>query len=667
MWQRQFGGDRGVLGKTLQIDGHPCIVIGILPADFRIYLPAYAGMPTNIDAWRVMPIDFSTTPRDGEFLTVISRLKPEVTLEQAQAEMDALGARFREQFQHHKSMGISIVVNSLHRDVVDHVRPLLITLLAAVGFVLLIACANVANLLLVRAAEREREVAVRSALGGGQGRIIAQMLTESGVLSVAGGLLGLLLAWMGIRVLVAMRPEGLPRLEAVGIDGAVLAFTAGVSLLAAFVFGLAPALKAASPNLANSLKDRGSDAGGVRGNKIRTALVVSEVGLSLVLLIGAGLMLRSFTKLQQVDPGFDSRNVLTLKVPLPMFKYRDPEARVGFFERLVERVEALPGVEAAGGATPLPLGGGDQYWVQPYGRDSATEEEWAANKADYRAALPGYFEAMGIGLVSGRELTEADNQKGAQSVVVVDQKLADQTWPDEDPVGKAMQIVRFNFESMKLERAPVQVVGVVDHVRSESLTDEGRGAIFYPYRFFPWWPMTLTVRGAADPIGLVSVIRGEVSTLDADVPIADVRPMGDYVADAMAPTRFTLTLVSVFAVLALVLAAIGLYGVISYSLRQRTQEIGVRVAFGAAERNIVGLVMSHGMLLTLCGMGLGLIVAFVVTRMASSLLFGVTATDPVTFLGIPLLLAAITSVASYLPARRATRIDPVHALRGESR
>lgn len=409
------------------------------------------------------------------------------------------------------------------------------------------------------------------------------------------------------------------------------------------------------------------DSRGLSSNKIRTALVVSEVGLSLVLLIGAGLMLRSFSKLQQVDPGFESRNVLTFKVPLPFFKYRDPEGRISFFERLVQRVEALPGVESVGGATPLPLGGGDQYWVQPYGRDSATEEEWAANKADYRTALPGYFEAMGIDLISGRPLTDADNQKSNRNVVVVDQKLADQTWPDEDPVGKAMQIVKFNFETMSLDRTLVQIIGVVDHVRAESLTDDGRGALFSPYGFFPWWPMTITVRGAADPLGLVGAIRGEVTALDPDVPIADVRPMEDYVRDAMAPTRFTLTLVSVFAVLALILAAIGLYGVISYSLRQRTQEIGVRMAFGAGGQNIVRLVMSHGMMLTLCGMGLGLVVAFVATRMASSLLFGVTATDPVAFIGIPLLLAAITSVASYLPARRATRIDPVHALRGESR
>jgi putative ABC transport system permease protein len=373
---------------------------------------------------------------------VVSRLA-EVTLEQAQAEMDSLAARFREQFEHHKSVGMEIVVNSMHRDVVDHVRPLLLTLLAASGFVLLIACANVANLLLVRAAEREREIAVRAALGGGRGRIVMQMLTESLVLAAAGGLAGLAVGWAGIRTVLAMQPDSLPRLETVGIDGNVLLFTAGASLLAAFVFGATPALKAGSPNLANSLKDRGSEGGGVRGNKVRTALVVMEVALSLVLLIGAGLMLRSFTNLQQVDPGFDPDDVLTLSVPIPFFKYRDADSRASFFERLQQRLAALPGVEAVGGVTPLPLGGGDQYWVQPYGRDNATEEEWAQNRADYRAALPGYTEAMGIQLISGRTLSAADNQAGGLSVVVVDDKLAEQTWPNEDPVGKAMQIVGF--------------------------------------------------------------------------------------------------------------------------------------------------------------------------------------------------------------------------------
>ena len=667
MWQRQFGADPHIIGKTIQLDGNASIIVGVLPEDFRIYLPAYAGMPTNIDAWGAFPVDFSTTPRDGEFLTVVARVKPEVTLEQAQAEMDALAARFREQFEHHKSVGMEIVVNSMHRDVVDHVRPLLLTLLAAAGFVLLIACANVANLLLVRAAEREREIAVRAALGGGKGRIIAQMLTESAVLAVAGGLAGLALAWAGIRTLLTMRPDSLPRLETVGIDGNVLLFTAGASLLAAFVFGATPALKAASPNLASSLKDRGSDAGGVRGNKVRTTLVVTEVALSLVLLIGAGLMVRSFTKLQQVEPGFDPENVLTLSVPLPFFKYRDAEARVSFFERLLQRLAALPGVEAVGGTTPLPLGGGDQYWVQPYGRDNATEEEWSTNRADYRTVLPGYTDAMGIKLVAGRPLADSDNQAGALKVVLIDDKLAEQTWPKEDPIGKAMQIVRFDFDTTSLKREPVQVVGVVQHVRSESLTADGRGAVYQTYRFFPWWPMILTVRGTSDPSGLVGAIRNEVAALDRDVPVANVRLMGDYVDDAMAQARFTLTLIVVFSVLALTLASIGLYGVISYSLRQRIQEIGVRMAFGAGARSIVRLVVSHGMTLALGGVVVGLVAALALTRMASSLLFGVTPTDPVTFAGVPLLLVGITTLASYIPARRATRIDPVIALRGGSR
>jgi putative ABC transport system permease protein len=667
MWQRQFGGDPKILGKTIQLDGHASVIVGVLPPDFRIYLPAYAGMPTNIDLWGAFPVDFSTSPRDGEFLTVVGRLKPEVTLEQAQSEMDALAARFREQFEHHKSVGMEIVVNSMHRDVVDHVRPLLLTLLAASGFVLLIACANVANLLLVRAAEREREIAVKAALGGGRGRIALQMLTESGVLAAAGGLLGLLLGWAGIKTLLALQPDGLPLLEKVGIDGNVLLFTAAASLLAASVFGAIPALRAGSPNLANALKDRGSDSGGVRGNKVRTALVVVEVALSLVLLIGAGLMLRSFTNLQQVDPGFDADDVLTLSVPIPFFKYRDSEGRVSFFERLQERLGGLPGVESVGGGAPLPLGGGDQYWVQPYGRDNATEEEWNQNRADYRGVLPGYTEAMGIRLIAGRTLTRADNQPGALDVVVVDEKLAGNTWPNEDPIGKGMQIVRFDFESMQLKRAPVQVVGVVERIRSESLTADGRGALYYPYRFFPWWPMTVTVKARSNPLGLVGAIRQEVSALDTDVPVAKVRLMSDYVDDALAQTRFTLTLISVFAALALILAAIGLYGVISYSLRQRVQEFGVRMAFGAGSRDIVGQVVSHGMVLAGAGIGLGLVAAFVLTRTASSLFFGVTPMDPLTFGGIPVLLAGVTSLASYIPARRATRIDPVNALRGRSR
>jgi putative ABC transport system permease protein len=464
-----------------------------------------------------------------------------------------------------------------------------------------------------------------------------------------------------------MRPSGLPRLEAVGIDLNVLLFAAGASLLAALIFGAAPALRSGRTDLSNALKDRGSASGGVRGNKIRTALVVAEVALSLILLIGAGLMLRSFHKLQEVDPGFDSENVLTVSVPIPFFKYRDPQQRVQFFDQLKQRLEELPGVEAVGGATPLPLGGGDQYWVQPYGRDNATEEEWSSNRADYRAVVPGYFEAMGIELLSGRTITNADNQPGALDVVLVDQKLADQTWPDEDPIGKAMQIVRFDFENMALKRHPVQVIGVVRHVRSESLSSDGRGALFYPYRFFPWWPMSIALRAKSDPVPLVGAIRAEASAIDPEVPIADVKLMADYVEDAMAPTRFTLTLIGLFAALALILAAIGLYGVISYSLRQRVQEFGVRMAFGAGSKSLVQLVVTHGLVLALSGVVVGLGASLFLTRAASSLLYGVTPFDPVTFGGIPILLVAISSLASYIPARRAARIDPVVALRGGTR
>ena len=454
-----------------------------------------------------------------------------------------------------------------------------------------------------------------------------------------------------------MQPGNLPRFESVGIDLNVLLFTVGASGLAALVFGVAPALKSASPKLADALKDRGSDAGGVRGNKVRTALVVAEVGLSLVLLIGAGLLVRSFSKLLQVEPGFDSANVLTVSVPLPVFKYRDPEARIGFFERLRERVATLPGVAAVGGITQLPLAGGDQYWVQPYAREGATEEEWSQNRADYRVVLPGYTEAMRINLVAGRTLTVADNQEGALSVVVVDAKLAEQAWPDEDPIGKGIQIVRFNVETMELDRVSVQVVGVVQHVRSESLAVDGRGAVYYTYRFFPWWPMMLTVRGRAEPLGLIGAIREEVGALDPDVPVADVRLMDGCVTDAMAQARFTLTLVIVFAVVALVLASIGLYGVISYSLRQRIQEIGVRMAFGAEARSIVRLIVGHGLVLTLSGVGVGIVVAFIVTRLVSSLLYDVAPTDPVTFVGIPLLLVLGHDVRE-LHTRSARDADP---------
>ena len=596
---------------------------------------------------------------------MVTRLKKGVTLERAQEEMDALALRLREQYQEHANANMQIVLNSMHRDVVDHARPVLLALLSAVGFVLLIACSNVANLLLVRAASRGREIAVRAAMGGGRGRIIRQMMTESGVLATAGALLGLLLAWWGIRVLVAMRPGNLPRIESVTIDGTVLLFTAGATVFSALVFGAAPALRAASTNLADALKERGSEAGGIRGNKLRTALVISEVGISVVLLIGAGLMFRSFAELQRVEPGFESENVVTFSVPIPMFKYPMPDVRGDFVNRLRLRLESLPAVEEVGGVAPLPLAGGDQYSVGPYGRDDVTPEQYSSNVADYRAVMPGYIDAMKIPLLAGRTLLVADNEQDALEVAVVDQKLANRLWPDEDPIGQQIVLDRFSVEVFGMEQTRVRVVGVVGNVRAESLAAEGRETVYFPYRFQPFLPMTVTLRGSVNPTEILPLVRREINAMDPDVPVANVRFMDDYVDDAMAQTRFTLTLIGVFAVLALVLASLGLYGVISYSVRQRTREIGVRIAFGASEGDVVRLVLKQGMAVALLGVTAGLAASFVLTRLVASLLVGVTATDPVTFVGIPAILMAVSLVAIYVPARRAMAVDPVTALRDD--
>ncbi len=664
-WRRRFGADPDIMGKTVQVNGAASVVVGVLPATFRIYLPEDAGMPTNVDAWGVIPGNFSDAARDAAWLTVVTRIKDGVTMEQAQQEMDALAARLREQYQHHANGNMRIAVNSMHRDVVQHARPVLFALLGAVGLVLLIACANVANLLLVRATAREREIAVRSALGSGRGRIIRQMLTESAVLAVAGAVLGVLLAWWGGRVLIAMRPETFIRMEEFAIDGMVLLFTVGATALAALLFGLAPALRAVRSNLADSLRDRGSGAGGVGGNKLRTALVVGEVALSLVLLIGTGLMFRTFGKLQAVSPGFQSENVLTFTAPVPMFKYRDPVVRNDVSTRIQTQIATLPGVRVVGATSLLPLAGGDQYGIGSYGLSGSSEEEWRSNRADYRAVLPGYLEAMGIRIVAGRSIEDADNRVGALDVAVIDEKLANKLWPNGDAVGKELQIERFNFEQFGMERVPMRVVGVAAGVHAQTLAAEGRETVYYPYRFFPWFPLSFTVRSAAAPTSLIEAIRREVNAIDPDVPLSEVRPMQSYVDESLAQTRFTLTLIGIFAAMALVLASVGLYGVIAYSVRQRTREIGVRMAFGASQQSVLKLVVSQGVVLALSGLVVGLIAAFAATRLVSGLFFGVTPADPVTLVGVSVVLMGVAIVASYVPARRATRIDPVVALRDE--
>jgi putative ABC transport system permease protein len=665
LWQRRFGGDQNIVGKTILLDGWGSEVVGVLPPGFRIYLPADAGMPTDIDAWGVLPSNVGDFARDGPWLTVVSRLKNGVTLNEAQGEMNRMAERLRERHPFHARQNLQITVNGMHRDVVSHARPALFALLGAVGFVLLIACANIANLLLVRASEREREIAVRAAVGSGRGRIIAQMLTESLLLSAIGGVLGVLLAWQSIGVIRAFSPANLPRIETMSIDLRALVFAAGVSLVAAIVFGLAPAIRAVRGNLIDGLRDRGSDSGGMRGNKLRTVLVVSEVALSLVLLVGAGLMIRSFSQLQKVNPGFDARNVVTFNAPLSFLKYLTTQLRADFGNRLGDRLATIPGVEAVGGVTPLPLAGGDQYSVGSYGKIGDPDDVYQANKADYKAVLPGYFETMKIGVVSGRTFVRGDNEVQALDVAIVDEKFAARVFAGGDPLGKQIVIDYFNEQTFSLSRLPVTIVGVVRNVKSSSLATEGRETIYVPYVLNSFLPMVFVVRTSVDPAAMIGRIRAEVTAMDPDVPVADLRTVESWVTSAMAPTKFLLALNATFAGLALVLASLGLYGVISYSARQRTREIGVRAALGASSRDVLRLILGHGMMLAGIGIVLGLVASFALTRVVQAYLVGVSSTDPVAFAGVSAVLLGVAAVASYLPARRASLIDPSRALREE--
>jgi len=517
----------------------------------------------------------------------------------------------------------------------------------------------------VRASERGREIAVRAALGSGRRRIVAQMLTESLVLAVGGTLLGLLLAWQGLRVIKALSPANLPRIENVSLDAGAFVFAALVAVIAALLFGLAPALRAVKGNLSDGLRDRGTDTGGAKGNKLRTVLVVTEVTLSLVLLIGAGLMVRSFAAIQKVNPGFDAKNVVTFNAPIPFVKYLTSQARVTFFNQLSDRLATIPGVETVGGVTPLPLAGGEQYSVGSYGKVGGTDEEYRANKADFRAVQPGYFEAMRIPLLRGRTFTRADNEQQALPVAMIDAKMAARLFGQTDPLGAQILIDRFDEKTFQIHPAPVTIVGVVGNVRSTSLAAEGRETIYVPYVIQAFLPITFTLRTAIAPGNLADQIRNEVKALDADVPVADLATLESWVDEAMSQTKFLLALSATFAGLALVLAALGLYGVIAYSVRQRTREIGVRTALGATDRDVLRLILGQGLLVATIGIVLGLGASMGLTRIVSSYLVGVGARDPITFVGVPLLLLIVAGVASYLPARRAVAIEPVQALHEE--
>ena len=649
LWKRKFGGDPGLLQRSITINGNANTVVGIMP-------PGFSYLDKTVDVW--LPMGFSAqarTPR-GRWINVAGRLKPGVTFEQAQRDMTRVHAELTRLFPDFNT-GWTARVVPLREELTGNVRPALLILLAAVAFVLLIACANVANLLLARATSRHRELAVRAALGAGRGRIVRQLLAESFVLAAIGGLGGLLLAWWALNLLRAVVAEKLPiqRLEAVGIDGGVLAFTLIASVASGILFGLVPALTASGAALTEALKEGGRTGSAARGNRTRGAFVVIEMALALVLLVGAGLLIRSFVHLLQTDPGFDAARTVTMDVSLPGSRYDEPQ-RTAFYRRLIDRAGVLPGVQSAGAISFLPLtglGAATSYTVVGQPLPPKGEEP----VCDVRVATNGYFTAMGIPLLRGRWFNE-DDPSDAKNRVIVNEAMARRHWPGEDPIGKR---VRINWNDTRDD----EVIGVVGNVRHDGLQTEARAMSYWPHARFPYTGMTLTIRTAGDPMGIVNAVRAIVHEQDPQLAVADIRTMDQVVSDSVAERRLTMVMLVVFASSALVLAAVGIYGVIAYSVTQRTQEIGIRMALGAQRSHVLRLVVGQAMLLASAGIVLGAAGAFALTRLMANLLYGVRPSDPVTFAAVAAVLAAVALLASVLPGRRATRVDPVVALRTE--
>lgn len=658
LWQRRYAGDPSLVGRTIQVDGVAHEVVGILPRDFRLQLPAEAFQVTDADLWAPIQFDYGQPlPRNLTFFTVFGRLAPGVTFEQAQAEMDLIAEQFRSEFKEHAASNLRIRAVPLHYDVVKHARPALLILLGAVGLVLLVACANVANLLLVRATTRRAEFALRTALGASRGAMIRQLLTESLLLAVAGGGLGLAITLLALGVLRSLHPANLPRLADVRLDATVLAFTAAVCAATAVLFGLVPALRAAGTDPQEHLKGtgRGGSEGGRRRG--RNLLIVAEVALSVVLLVGAGLLIRSFLALQRVNPGFDAGDVLTFELSMPFGKYPGGPPRRAFFRELTGRLQALPGVKSVGMVSQLPLTGSGP--LSPFAYNEETARNFESVTADGRQVSPEYFRTMNARLLAGRVFAPTDSV-GTPPVILVDETLAKLAWPGQNAVGKQLQL-----QPTGTPNGFAEVVGVVEHMRQHDLTRDVLHQIYYPIGQGTPAIMTFVVETSLDPASLSGAVRRTVADLDPDLPVSRLEPMSAYLSEGRAQARFSLVLMSVLGGIALLLTAVGVFGVISYSVSQRTREFGIRLALGEDPKQTRLSVVAGGMRLVLASIGIGLAGSLLVTRLIAGLLYQVQPADPVTFGLIAVLLAGVALLACYLPARRATRVDPALALRSE--
>lgn len=669
LWQRRFGGQANILNQPITLNNKSYTVIGIMPEGFN--------MPARVEMW--VPVGQlsgqSSWQQRGNHpgLYGVARLKPGVTLAQARAEMDMIGANLEKQYNE-SNAGNGVGVRPLLEIYVSDIRRPLWVLFAAVGFVLLIACANIANLLLARAAARQKEMAIRAAMGAGRLRIARQLLTESVLLGLIGGVLGLLLARWGVAFILYISPDAIPRAKEIGLDWRVMAFTVGISFVTGLLFGLVPALQAGVVDVHETLKETGR--GTSRKHWLRSSLVVVEVATTLVLLIGAGLMIRSFYRLQKVNPGFSYEHLTSFSVSLPEKKYKTNTQQEDFYKRLLENLRGLPGVEASAAASGLPLG--NNGWQTSFivdGRPLPPRNQVPLMEACL--VTPDYFKAMNIPLKRGRYFTDRDDRSHLEgqdlsklnddekemagvNSMLIDEEFANRYWPNEDPIGKRIRLG--GGEKGQL----LTVQGVVGRVKMEGLAqDSKRVQGYFPFFQLPAGGMTVLVKGSADPNQLVSAIRQQVKQIDPDQPIYSVRTMDEIRSESVAGERLNLTLLSLFAGIALVLAIVGIYGVMSYSVTQRTHEIGIRMAIGARPLDVFKMIIGQGMLLALIGVVCGLVGAFLLTRLMASMLFGVAPTDPVTFGGIALLLTSVALVACYVPGRRATKVDPVVSLRYE--
>jgi putative ABC transport system permease protein len=660
LWQRRFGGQSNIVGQQITLNGEKFSIIGVMPASFQFHIKHRSGTGRPAELWTILPMPIGGGANErGRFLSVVGRLKDGVTLDQAGVELRTIEARLSDEVpQFNKNYSTEVL--PLRDQFFGNVRRPLWLMLGAVGFVLLIACANVANLLLSLATSRQKEIALRAALGARRVRITRQLLTESLLLALFGSVLGLVFAWLGIKALIAISPRDLVSLQSVGLNVTVLLWTLGVSVLTGLIFGLAPALHISRLDLNDSLKEGGksesAQAGGSR--RLRSALVVSEIALAVVLLASAGLLIKSFVRLQQVDRGFNTDNILTMVVRLPDAAYSQDPQIVNFFGQALEHVRSLPSVRSAGMINFLPLYGGlgSATGFKIEGRPEPPPGQGPST--DVRVVDAGYFQTMGIPLLRGRNFNDLELRE-ARHVLLINEALARKHFPNEDPIGKRLDVAMFE--------TPIwaEIVGVVGNVRYDSLIDESPPAVYFPHPDLAYSFMTLVVRTDGDPAAIAPAVQREIRTLDANQPVSDVRTMDQVMSEWVSRSRFNTTLLGLFAALATLLSAVGIFGVMNYSVALRTRELGLRLAIGAQPRQVLLLVLKQGLLLTVFGVVVGLAAAFALTRLLSGLLFGVEAVDVSTFSTISFLLVIVSLLACYLPARRAMRIDPLQALRYE--